>query len=84
MDEEFEELFKKGKKSRQEVDSMIQLANEVQYAVLTRKLQPGMHLVAHEQTLPHSFSDPHSRSNAYLLQPNCLPTSRRCPRPYLS
>jgi len=42
MDEEFEELFRKGKKSRQEVDSMIQLANEVQYAVLTRKLQPGM------------------------------------------
>jgi SPX domain protein involved in polyphosphate accumulation len=42
MDEEFEELFKKGKKSRQEVDSMIQLANEVQYSILTRKLQPGM------------------------------------------
>jgi len=44
MDEEFEELFKKGKKSRQEVDSMIQLANEVQYSILTRKLQPGMYL----------------------------------------
>ena len=44
MDEEFEELFRKGKKSRQEVDSMIQLANEVQYSVLTRKLQPGMYL----------------------------------------
>ena len=44
MDEEFEELFKKGKKSRQEVDSMIQLANEVQYAILTRKLRPGKHL----------------------------------------
>ena len=41
MDEEFEELFRKGKKSRQDVDSMIQLATEVQYAVLTRKLQPG-------------------------------------------
>ena len=45
MDEEFEEVFKKGKKSRQEVDSMIQLANEVQYGILTRKLRPGMHLV---------------------------------------
>jgi SPX domain protein involved in polyphosphate accumulation len=41
VDEEFQELVKKGKKSQQEVDSMIQLANEVQYAVLTRKLEPG-------------------------------------------
>lgn len=51
MDEEFEELFKKGKKSRQEVDSMIQLANEVQYAVLTRKLRPGEHLVPREYAI---------------------------------
>ncbi|KAG8815688.1 vacuolar transporter chaperone [Serendipita sp. 401] len=42
MDAEFEALFEKGKKTRQEVDSMIQLANEVQYAILTRKLQPVM------------------------------------------
>ena len=42
MDEEFEELYKKGKKTRQEVDSMIQLANEVQYSIITRKLHPGM------------------------------------------
>lgn len=42
MDEEFEELYKRGKKSRQEVDSMIQLANEVQYSILTRKLHPVM------------------------------------------
>ena len=41
MDKDFQELVKKGKKTQQEVDSMIQLANEVQYAVLTRKLQPG-------------------------------------------
>ena len=52
MDDEFEELFKKGKKTRQEVDSMIQLANEVQYAVITRKLQPGMYLVPHEHAIP--------------------------------
>lgn len=38
----FEELLKKGKKSEKEVESMIQLANEVQYAVLTRKLVPVM------------------------------------------
>lgn len=42
VDEEFQQLVKKGKKTQQEVDSMIQLANEVQYAVLTRKLQPVM------------------------------------------
>lgn len=41
MDEEFEELYKKGKKTRQEVDSMIQLAKEVQFSIVTRKLQPG-------------------------------------------
>ncbi|KAG6910837.1 hypothetical protein DXG01_007152 [Tephrocybe rancida] len=42
VDAEFQQLVAKGKKSQQEVDSMIQLANEVQYAVLTRKLQPVM------------------------------------------
>jgi SPX domain protein involved in polyphosphate accumulation len=48
MDEEFEELCKKGKKTRQEVDSMIQLANEVQYSVLTRKLHPGTYPLHYE------------------------------------
>ncbi|KAJ7745737.1 VTC domain-containing protein [Mycena metata] len=42
VDAEFQQLVKKGKKTQQEVDSMIQLANEVQYAVLSRKLQPVM------------------------------------------
>ena len=41
MDDEFAALVDKGKKSQAEVDSMLQLANEVQYAVLTRRLQPG-------------------------------------------
>lgn len=41
VDEEFQQLVTKGKKTQQEVDSMIQLANEVQYAVLSRELQPG-------------------------------------------
>ncbi|TFK99433.1 VTC domain-containing protein [Pterulicium gracile] len=40
MDDEFQQLVKKGKKTQAEVDSMIQLANEVQYAVLVRKLRP--------------------------------------------
>ncbi|TFK46090.1 hypothetical protein OE88DRAFT_1715110 [Heliocybe sulcata] len=42
MDEEFQALVSKGKKTQQEVDSMIQLANEVQYSVLTKKIQPVM------------------------------------------
>ncbi|KAF9065092.1 VTC domain-containing protein [Rhodocollybia butyracea] len=40
VDDDFQQLVKKGKKTQQEVDSMIQLANEVQYAVLTKKLVP--------------------------------------------
>ncbi|KNZ81814.1 Vacuolar transporter chaperone 4 [Termitomyces sp. J132] len=42
VDEEFQQLVAKGKKTQAEVDSMIQLANEVQYAILTRKLKPVM------------------------------------------
>ncbi|KAJ7455230.1 VTC domain-containing protein [Mycena galericulata] len=42
VDAEFQQLVKKGKKTQQEVDTMIQLANEVQYAVLTRGLKPVM------------------------------------------
>ena len=41
MDAEFQELVTRGKKTQQEVDAMIQLANEVQYAILTKKLGPG-------------------------------------------
>ncbi|THH29918.1 hypothetical protein EUX98_g4267 [Antrodiella citrinella] len=40
MDDEFQELVKKGKKKQEEVDSMIQLANEVQYSILTKQLKP--------------------------------------------
>ena len=42
MNDTFEEMRKKGKKSDKEIDSMIQLASEVQYSVLSRKLQPVM------------------------------------------
>ncbi|KAJ7261757.1 VTC domain-containing protein [Mycena haematopus] len=42
VDAEFQQLVKKGKKTQQEVDSMIQLANEIQYAVLSRGLKPVM------------------------------------------
>ncbi|PPQ68637.1 hypothetical protein CVT26_002921 [Gymnopilus dilepis] len=42
VDEDFQQLVKKGKKTQQEVDAMIQLANEVQYAVLTKGLVPVM------------------------------------------
>jgi SPX domain protein involved in polyphosphate accumulation len=40
MDKEFDELLAKGKKTASEVESMKQLANEVQYSILTRKLKP--------------------------------------------
>jgi SPX domain protein involved in polyphosphate accumulation len=44
MDKEFDELVKKGKKAEQDVESMKQLANEVQYAIFSRKLVPGSFL----------------------------------------
>jgi SPX domain protein involved in polyphosphate accumulation len=45
MDAELQALANSGKKSQAEVDSMIQLASEVQYRILTRKLVPGQTLV---------------------------------------
>ncbi|WFD48501.1 vacuolar transporter chaperone [Malassezia furfur] len=42
MNDTFEEMRKKGKKSDKEIDSMLQLATEVQYSILSRKLQPVM------------------------------------------
>jgi hypothetical protein len=42
MDEEFDALVKKGKKTEKEVEGMKQLADEIQYAIVTRKLQPVM------------------------------------------
>ncbi|WVQ83124.1 hypothetical protein IAT38_005262 [Cryptococcus sp. DSM 104549] len=42
MDEEFDALVKKGKKSEKEVEGMKQLAAEIQYAIVTRKLRPVM------------------------------------------
>lgn len=42
MDAEFQALVEKGKKTQQQVDEMLQLANEVQYSILTKGLVPGM------------------------------------------
>ena len=42
MDEEFDKLVKIGKKTEKEVEGMKQLADEIQYAVITRKLRPVM------------------------------------------
>lgn len=42
MEETFEALRKKGKKSDKDIDSMMQLASEVQYSILTRNLTPVM------------------------------------------
>jgi SPX domain protein involved in polyphosphate accumulation len=41
LDEEFDKLIKNGKKTEKEVEGMKQLANEIQYAIVTRKLRPG-------------------------------------------
>lgn len=41
MDAELQALADSGKKTQAEVDSMMHLANEVQYRVLIRKLVPG-------------------------------------------
>lgn len=41
MDAEMQALVDRGKKTQAEVDSMIQLASEVQYRILARKLVPG-------------------------------------------
>ncbi|PKI84107.1 Vtc4p [Malassezia vespertilionis] len=42
MDKTFDDLCKKGKKTEKEIEPMLQLANEVQYAVVTRQLVPVM------------------------------------------
>ncbi|WVR06424.1 hypothetical protein IAU60_003455 [Kwoniella sp. DSM 27419] len=42
MDDEFDALVKKGKKTEKEAEGMKQLANEIQYAIITRKLRPVM------------------------------------------
>lgn len=83
MDAEFDELVKKGKKKEAEVESMKQLANEVQYAILTRKLGPGKH------NLSICFIDRTniylwSRSRANILQPDSIPIAWRCSCPYIS
>lgn len=41
MDETFEALRKKGKKSDKEIDGMLKLAREVQAAVKVKGLGPG-------------------------------------------
>ena len=42
MEPEFRALVDKGKKTAQEVENMIQLASEIQYAIITKQLQPVM------------------------------------------
>lgn len=75
MDAEFQEMVKKGKKTQQEVDGIIQLANEVQYAVAMKKLKPGelrLQSVLCIYLIISGFSD------AIILQSNGIPTARRC------
>jgi len=74
VDADFQQLVKKGKKSQQDVDTMIQLANEVQYSILTRKLQPGELGVASTNSAETELS---YVSGEDILQPYCLPTAWR-------
>ena len=71
MDDEFDELVTKGKKTAKEVEGMKQLASEIQYAIVTRKLRPGKSSTLSSLTLSH----------AELLQPYCIstPWQRHCP-----
>ncbi len=62
MDDEFAAMVKSGKKTQREVDSMKQLADEVQYAVLTRKLQPGQWLRRASSVMSLTSSHPVMRS----------------------
>jgi len=66
MDEEFDALVAKGKKSEKEVEGMKQLANEIQYAIVTRKLRPGKPSLGGMSKL--------TRSDANILQPYRFPT----------
>jgi hypothetical protein len=74
MDAELQALVDKGKKTQAEVDSMIQLASEVQYRILTKQLRPGMWVRLTTDLLAHKYT-----SHADVLQPNCVPAPRRSP-----
>lgn len=77
MDAEFDELVRKGKKTQNEVEGMKQLAAEVQYAVLTRKLEPGgyrgLSLTAREWNANGQMD-----SHENVLQQDGIPASWRC------
>jgi SPX domain protein involved in polyphosphate accumulation len=72
MDDEFDALVAKGKKSEKEVEGMKQLANEIQYAIVTRKLRPGKHCFV---TPTNVVGDAHLPSHANILQSNSIPAS---------
>ena len=81
MDETFEAIRKKGKKSDKEVDGMIKLAREVQAAVKTKDLGPGQFSLRLDAMLrADSFC---VRSHEDFLQSNRFPASRRRSSPNL-
>lgn len=89
MDEEFDELVRKGKKKESEVENMKQLANEVQYAIWTRKLRPGnvsgsdvIELNLNDlQSCGHSTIGPHFSSPVMLaFEFRSILSSRWCER----
>jgi hypothetical protein len=81
VDADFQQLVAKGKKTQQEVDTMIQLANEVQYAVLTKRLGPGEFFCeVFECFLTNFLLD----SCSFILQPDCVSTPWRCSGAYIT
>lgn len=77
MDDEFDALVAKGKKSEKEVEGMKQLANEIQYAIVTRKLRPGEVSLVGRAALADG-------SDENILQPDSVPAARKCQRPYIT
>jgi len=73
VDDELQALADKGKKTQAEVDSMIQLASEVQYRILTKQLQPGMR----SRVMSNFFVNDVLHSHEDILQQNCLPAPGR-------
>lgn len=88
MDAEFQALVERGKKTQGQVDEMVQLANEVQYSVLTKGLVPGELLPLFHRTghLPSRRTDLTCvrNSDAHVLQPHGLPAARRRARAHLA
>ena len=74
----FEKMRRDGKKNDKEISDLESLAREVQYSVITQRLEPGRPT----SVLIPDHADGHSRP--VLLQPHGLSVARRCSRAHLT